>query len=117
MTQNLDLLRIWIRIALLVAAICTTSFPLLYGFFRWWRRPIGRLLMMQAASFAIAVDLSAVLAFGFPKTPIMRFWVDAVVLTLIAGSSAMLTGFMVKLNFFPKKEQRNEAQRKGIRRP
>jgi hypothetical protein len=91
MTQDVEVLRMWIRIVLCIAALGSTSFPVLYLFSPWRSSPIGRLFMLQAVSFAVAMDLSLLFVFWRPESILVRFWINAIVLTAIAMSTILLT--------------------------
>lgn len=112
MTHDINVLRAWIRIVLIVAAICTTAVPLLYSFSPWRSRRLGQLFMLQAVSFAVAIDLSLLFSYWRPKTTedniLLLFWVDASVLTMIAISTAALAWMMVLLNYRKKKGRKDE---------
>ena len=97
MTHNIDVLREWIRVVVIISAICTTSVPIMYAFFPWRKRPLGRILMAKAISFAIAMDLSAIFAIWTPSDILIVFWVDAIVLTGIAASTLTMTLYMVNI--------------------
>lgn len=103
MIHNVDVFRTWIRVALLVAAICTTAVPILYSFSNWRSRPIGRLFMLQAIAFAVAMDLTSFLTFFRNLSVGIRFLVDVFFLTMIAISTAMLAWKMWEMNH-PKKK-------------
>lgn len=91
MTHDIHVLETWIRVVAVIASICTTSVPVLYSFLPWRIHRIGKLFMAQAISFAVAMDLTTLFAFWTPSDILVVFWVDAVVLTLIACSTAALT--------------------------
>lgn len=91
MNADLDALRLWIRVVLIIAAICTTSVPIIFAFYPWRARPFGKLFMVQAISFAVAMDLSVVFSFWSPLNYFALFWVRAIMLTAIAGSTAAIT--------------------------
>ena len=103
MTHDIEVLRAWIRIVALVAAICTTAVPVLYAFSPWRSRRVGQLFMLQAVSFAAAMILTVLFSYWRPKNILVMFWVDAVVLTAIAGSTAALALLMWRTNH-PKKK-------------
>lgn len=108
MTHDINVLRAWIRIVLLVAAICTTAVPILYSFSPWRSRRVGQLFMLQALSFAAAIDMSLLFAYWRPRNILMLFWVDAFVLTAIAVSTAALAWLMVRLNYLKKKGTKDD---------
>lgn len=109
MTHNIEVLRMWIRVVVLITAVCTTSLPILYAFFPWRSRPIGKVFMMMAISFALAMDLSAVFSYWKPTNAnvLWIFWADVVVLTGIAMSSVFMMIIMIRIALITKKEASN----------
>jgi len=99
MTHDIHTLQAWIRIVVLIAAFCTNSVPVIYATFPWRARPIGRLFMYQALSLSMAMDLTALFSYWKPKDVLVVFWVDALVITLIAATSLMMAIFMLKIRF------------------
>lgn len=95
MTLDLDeLLSMWILACIIIAAIGTTTVPILYSCFPWRTRRLGRMFMLQALSFAAAIDLTALFSFWTPKSILVLFWVNAIVFTGIAISTSALAWVM-----------------------
>lgn len=106
MTQDIETLRLWIRVVQFVAAICATIFPIVYAFSRWYASWLGRLLMLQGVALAAALDMSLIFQFMRADPNIMlRFWVYAVVLTLIAVATAALAYMVVRMNYIKHKKK------------
>lgn len=103
MTRDVETLRYWIRIVLIIAALGTNSVPLLYFFAPWRSHAIGRFFMLQAVAFAVAMDMSLLFSFWQPKDIRIVFWVNAIVLTGIAVSTSSLTVLMWKANYLQKR--------------
>lgn len=94
-TLNLhDILTQWILACVIVAAVGTTSVPLTYSFFPWRTRRLGQLFMLQAVSFAVAIDLTALFIIWTPKNIMVLFWINAIVFTGIAISTSALAVVM-----------------------
>lgn len=98
MTHDLEVLRAWIRIVTVITALAVTSFPILYSFTPWRTRPVGRILMLQGISFAVAIDLSTIFSFWRPSNILVLFWANAFILTIIAISTSSLTWWVWKSN-------------------
>jgi ABC-type multidrug transport system fused ATPase/permease subunit len=101
MNYDLEKLRDWLRICLIVASVCTTAFPILYAFTPWYRSILGRALMLQAIAFSLAIDLTLFFQY-YEITPDNIkgiFWLNLVVFTLIAVATVCLTVIMVKMNY------------------
>jgi hypothetical protein len=97
MTQDIEVLKVWIRVVVSIAALGATSVPFVYSFSSWRERPLGRVLMLQAVTFAAAIDLSALFSFWAPNILVI-FWVDIFVLSGIAISTSMLAYMVWSLN-------------------
>lgn len=98
MTRDIDILTRIIEICLYTAAFFATAFPVLYLFSPWYSTRIGRLLMLQAFAFALAIDITALFTFWQPEDILFYFWVETVVFVFIAISSALLTWGLWRTN-------------------
>ena len=92
-----DLLR-WIQTCLAFAAFFSTAFPLLYLFSPWYKTKLGRVLMLQAVAFALAIDLTLIFQFWTPSNIYVILWTNVVVFTLIAIATGLLTWGMWRIN-------------------
>jgi len=97
-THDITVLRTILMVVYIIAAVAASSFPILYSRTPWRRTPLGRVLMGVGASFAGAMDLTIVFTFWKPKNILIIFWVDIVVISAIAVSTATLTVYMWKMN-------------------
>lgn len=86
-----ETLRTIILVITWIAAISTTSFPLLYSCSPWRSSAVGRLLMFQAIAFAFAVDLTLLTRYWSPLEAYHRGWLYIIAFGLIAASTASLT--------------------------
>lgn len=98
MTHDVELLTKWVHTCLAVAAFCSTSFPVLYAFSPWYSTLLGRFLMLQAVSFALAIDMTLLFQFWVPSDILVLFWINAIVFTLIAGATFGLTVMLWRTN-------------------
>lgn len=98
MNSDVHVLRAWIMVALTAAAFFTTAFPLVYSFSPWYKSALGRSLMLQGVALAAAIDLTLIYQFKRPSSVIVYFWMNAIVLSLVAFASALLTWKVVKRN-------------------
>ena len=95
---DLEALRLWVRVCLVVAAIWTTAFPILYLFSPWRLTGLGKVLMLQGIAFALAMDLTAAFNFWMPIHRMkLAYIIDALVLTFIAASTGALTVMLWKI--------------------
>lgn len=108
MTPELERLQNWIHIFLIVAAVCTTLFPLVWSFSPWWTTTVGRLLMLQSIALALAIDATAYFQFsevGLHNINLI-FWLNAVIFGLIALASMLLTVTMIRMNYFSRSRRK-----------
>lgn len=102
MTHNLEVLTVWILFCVFIAALGATAVPILYSFSKWRERRLGQLFMLQAVSFALAIDFTFLFNIWTPKSILVLFWLNALVFTMIAISTSALAWLMWRLNH-PKK--------------
>lgn len=107
--NRVDSLRLLVRIALIIGAICSTSLPALYAFSPWRSRTIGKLFMAQALALAATIDLWCILQL-WPPNLLVHYYLDAVVLTAVALATAGLTIFLWRVNRPKKNGQMYEDQ-------
>lgn len=107
--NDIDVLRTWVRVVLIVAGVCSTTLPVLYSFSPWRQRALGRLFMSLAISFAAVIDLWATLQL-WKLSLLMHYYFDVVVLTAVAISTVRLTYYMWRVNWPKQKEDLNEDQ-------
>jgi hypothetical protein len=98
MTRDIETLRMITRIVLVIAAIGSTSFPVVYAFSPWRTRAVGRVLMLLGVSLALAVDLTVLFIFWTPSSIMLRFWINILILSAIAISTFSVTWTMWRLN-------------------
>lgn len=114
MTRDIEQLQQALQIFLWIAAVCTTVFPLVWAFSRWWSTLLGRLVMLQSLALALAVDLT--LAFQYievgPEDLMTIFWLNVIVFGLIAAASVLLTVTMIWMNYLrPKRKKETQDDR------
>jgi len=103
MTHDIHVLMAWIFVCLIVAALCTTAFPVLYAFSPWRSSLLGKLFMLQAIAFALAMDATVIFNLWKPSNILFLFWANVVVFGLIAVATALLTGMLWRLNNYHRK--------------
>lgn len=90
--QNLTLVALWL------AAIGTTAFPVLYLFSPWYKSILGRTMMAQAWAFALTVDATLLFRYWQPPS-IWTQLVSALLLVYVAGTAVTLTSILWILNY------------------
>lgn len=110
MTRDINVLRAWILIVAIIAAVGTNAVPIIYLLTPWRQRMLGRLFMFQALTFAAAMNLSVVFTLWRPDDILVIFWVNAVVLTAIAISTSALAWMIWQL-----KRTKGTYKWKGLR--
>lgn len=118
MTQDIEVLQFWLRVVCVVACVTTTAVPVIYAFAPWRTRLFGRLFMLQAVSFAAAIDLITLFAFWRPDNILIVFWVEVVVISGIAVSTLLLTIMMWVTAYknAPKRGGRRAVQQQDVQR-
>ena len=107
-TRDMELAVIIGRLVLIVATLTTTSFPVLYAFSPWYRAPLGRAIMMQAVTLALAIWLKFVLTFFLADGPRgFLLWTNVVVLVLITIATSALTYLLWKIRRNARREAEN----------
>jgi hypothetical protein len=91
----------------IVAALCTTAFPILYAFFPWRSTLLGKMLMLQAVAFALAMDGTVIFNLWMPSLNV-GVVIEVIVFGLIAISTAALTALMWKANRSNRKLKKEE---------
>ena len=80
------------RILLVVAAVTTTGFPLLYFWSPWFKTRLGIAVMLQAVTLCFAVWLNVIITFFVHNIPLkLLMWVNVGVILLIVIATAGLT--------------------------
>lgn len=111
MSNDPATLTAYIRICLWVAALCATAFPLLYLFSPWHGSKIGRVVMLQGIAFSLAIDRALLFQYWVPSDNMVRFWINAFVLSLITVASASLTGVLWATNYKQHKLKKERLKR------
>jgi hypothetical protein len=99
-----------ILIFAIIAAICTTAFPILYAFYPWRSTILGKMLMLQALAFALAMDGTVIFNLWMPNL-IVGVIVEVVVFGMIAASTASLTVLMWRANHVSRKVKKEQHGR------
>ena len=97
------------RIFLAIAAVAVTMFPLLYGLLSpWYTSHLGRAVLLQSLSIAMAIDISAYGQFWAITTDLHKILViNVVFLGLISLTSLYLTATLIYYNFTHRKKFEN----------
>lgn len=94
------------RIFLAIAAVCVTTFPVLYGVLSpWYKSHLGRAVLVQSVAVALAIDISAYGQFWAITNDLHKILViNVVFLAFIAVASLYLTAMLVYYNFKQKEK-------------
>lgn len=117
MTDDIELLTKWLQGCLILAAIFTTLFPVLYSFFPWTSTLLGKLLMFQGISFALAVDTTLLFQFWVPSHIMVIFWINAIVYTMLAASTALMSWKLWQLDRRRRNEEINDGEGSPFEQP
>lgn len=97
--DDVETLKTWLAVCLVIASVCTTLFPILYSFSPWYKSWLGRALMLQAVAFSITLDLTLVFYLVQGEPDIVRLYAYCISFSFIAGATAFLTYKMIKNNY------------------
>ena len=102
MTHDPQVLLAYVKGCLIVAAICTTIFPVFYLLFLLKRKQtlVGIALLIQGLVFALIVDLTLLFMYWSPHNILVMLWVNSLGFTLISIATAFVTGVFAYVNFF-----------------
>jgi hypothetical protein len=104
-TRDMETAVIVGRILLIVATITTTSFPVLYAFSPWHKRPLGRAFMLEALTVAFAIWLKFILTFFLADGPrTILLWMNVIILGLIIIFTSALTILLWRIRSAAKRE-------------
>lgn len=98
MTRDIDTLVRYLLVVVVIASVCATAVPILYSTGPWRAKKLGRLFMLQAVTIAFALDVTVLFQFWHPKDILWVFWIEVVIYTMIAYSTAMLAWMSWRLN-------------------
>jgi len=104
MTRDIEVLRAWLLVMVVIAAVGATAVPVLYSFLPWKKHQIGPPFMLQAVSFAGALNITVLFAFWRPKDILIIFWVQALLFTAIAVSTSTLVLVTIRMRY-PKRKR------------
>lgn len=107
MPQDIETLKRWITVCLIVAGLCATLIPVLYAFSAWNTSWLGRAFMAYTVAMALVIDTTALFQFWHPINISVLFWINAVMFTLIAASSLFVTAVLWNVNYHKLVRRRN----------
>jgi hypothetical protein len=99
MTRDVEVLRAWLLVVVVIAAIGATAVPIIYSFLPWTRHRIGPPFMLQAVALAGAIDMTVLFAFWRPDDILVIFWAQALVFTGIAVSTSTLVWVTIRMRY------------------
>ena len=91
MNYNVAHMMKWVEFFLFMAAITTTAFPVLYAFSPWYKSLLGRLIMTQATTLAVAMNLTLYFHFWTPTDIRVALLINIIVVAAIGITSGLLT--------------------------
>jgi hypothetical protein len=109
MTRDPATLHEIVRIFIIIGAIATTSFPILYSFVPWYASQVGRVLMLKAMTFALLMDIILLFQFWRPTDILTVFWIQVFMYSLISVQATAMSFLLIRLNFRNRKIKRETA--------
>jgi hypothetical protein len=107
--HEIHVLTNWVRVFLISATVFADLFVVLYAFSPWYRSAVGRLLMLQSISLALALDITLVFHFWPPSSIWTAFWVEVMEFFLITIASCSLC--ILLLVYYTRTLRRRKANR------
>ena len=95
----------WTEFCLVMACVSTLAFPALYAFSPWYKSALGRLVMLQSATLALAINLTAFFYFWTPTNLKLALVINAIVISAIAVTSALMTWMLWNVNHSKKRSE------------
>lgn len=99
MSEDIHALNHVANVFLWLAAISATLFPIIYVFSPWYKTDLGRVVMLQAFAFAVALDVTLVFSYWKPGDVLFVHWVEVIVFGMIALATSSMTYLLWKLNY------------------
>lgn len=99
MNTDVETLIAWIRGFLWVAAVSATAFPLLYAFSPWFKSTLGRCIMGQSLSLALAIDVTLLFQYWDSAEQTTIFWINLFVFGSVAAATSALTCYLWRVNY------------------
>lgn len=104
MTRDPEILKSWLLIIFRIVTVCVTAVPIIYALTPWRTKPVGRIVMAQAVSIALAFNLTLLFQdLWRPKDILILFWISTSVYSFIGVSYAWLAVYIFKTNFVRKR--------------
>jgi hypothetical protein len=102
MTHDVQTLRQWLFVVVVIAGVGATSVPVLYSFTGWRKSRLGKLFMFKSLAFATLVDLFVLFKFWKPNIYVIALFY-AIVFTAIATFSVGLSTYIFRMNWLNRK--------------
>jgi hypothetical protein len=104
MSHDVETLRRWLFIVVVIAGVGATSVPLLYSFTGWRKSRLGKLFMFKSLAFATLVNLFVLFKFWKPSIVVIVLFY-AIVFTAIATFSIGMSIYIFRVNWLGRKER------------
>jgi hypothetical protein len=104
MTHDVQTLRQWLFVVVVIAGVGATSVPLLYAFTGWRTSRLGKLFMFKSLAFATLVDTFVLFKFWKPNIYVIAL-VYTIVFAAIATFSVGMSLYIFRANWLGRKER------------
>lgn len=106
--MDIELISLANRVLIVITGIFVTAFPILYSRSAWAKSVVGRTLMLQAVSLAIAIDLTVWRVIFHAGDRIEIVVAYFIVFLLLSLSSGAMIRLLWKINY--KNRKSNEQK-------
>jgi hypothetical protein len=103
MSHDVQTLRQWLFVVVVIAGVGATSVPFLYSFTGWRKSRLGKLFMFKSLAFATLVDLFVLFKFWHPNIYVIVLFY-AVVFTAVATFSIGLSIYIFRVNYLVRRD-------------
>lgn len=110
MSEEISRFEEWFRICLLIAAVSTTLFVVLWAMSPWHHTLVGRLIMLRSVAIAVVLDLTAYYLFwaNYSEFRDTYYLLATVTFGIITVASIGLTYTMIRTNYFHRKKEKQD---------
>jgi hypothetical protein len=98
-------------VVLVISALATTLFPVLYAKAPWYRSALGRAVMFRAVALALVLDLAVVFELWVePRSRLVLLWINIAVLAVIGASSAAMSVVLMRIRRYGDKRSHDAGE-------
>jgi hypothetical protein len=109
MTRDIVILEHILKLFLDISAFFTTLFVVMYWFSPWFKSHLGRAIMLQAISLALALDMTVLFQYWQPEDILVSFWIQVLIFGLISVGAIYKCVVLWQANYKGEEEQSDSS--------